>query len=171
MRSQRGFTLIELLVVVAIIGLLAAMGIAQVVRARSAANQSSAVGSLRAIVSSEISYANACGGGNYATTLPTLAIPAPGGNIPFLSPDLTTGVIVMKSGYSIVVGPGAAAVPGPNDCNGTGTATEFYASAEPVDFGRTGDRSFATTGAGTIWTVSAAVAPPEPFGAPAEPIQ
>lgn len=171
MRSERGFTLIELLIVVAIIAIVASIGVAQVLRARSAANQTSAIGSMRSIVSSEVSYASACGSGGYAITLPTLAQPMPGSSAAFLSPDLTTGVNVIKSGYRIELGSSATGTPGPIDCNGTATETGFYAWAEPLDFGVSGDRSFATTNAATIWAENAATAPVEPFGAPAYPIR
>jgi hypothetical protein len=103
--------------------------------------------------------------------LPTLAVPAPGSNAPFLSPDMTGAVTVSKSGYSIEVASSATAGAGPTDCNGTATETGFYAFAEPLDFGVSGDRSFATNHAGTIWAEGAALAPTEPFGAPAVPLR
>jgi hypothetical protein len=75
-----------------------------------------------------------------------------------------------ESGY-FTLGNGAGAGAGPNDCNGTATTTAFYATAIPQTFGTTGGRSFATNAGNTIWQVSAAAAPTEPFGAPATPIQ
>ena len=167
MRSERGFTLIELLVVVAIIGILAAIGVTQVMRARTAANETGAIGSMRAIVSSQVGYSNACGNGYYAIDLTTLGQPVPGGNAPFLSPDLTQAPIVAKSGYNFELSVGATTNVGPADCNGTPTESGYYGAAEPVDFRITGERSFAITSGGTIWVMQGAAAPTEPFGAPA----
>jgi len=173
MKRESGFTLIELLVVVMIIGILAAIGVATLTRSRASANEASAIGSIRAIGSGNLAYASSCGMGFFATALPTLAVPPPGSTNPFVSPDLTSAAVVRKSGYDITMAPGAGSTPGINDCNGTNTATSFYLRAEPVTFGISGNRAFATTAAvnNTIWVSNAAAAPAEPFGAPALPLQ
>lgn len=169
-RREGGFTLIELLIVLAIISVVSAIAIAQVVRARTAANESAAISSLRSIISGQIAYANSCGNGGYATALPILGQPALGSNVGFVSPDMTNAAVIQKSGYALTSGPSLTSSAGPLDCNGTATETGFYASAEPLTYAVTGHRSFAVNHSANIWVLPAATAPTEPFGAPATPL-
>ncbi len=132
MRKQKGFSLIELLIVVAIILIIAAIAIPNLLNARMAANEASAVQSIKTINTAEITYNSSYPTVGYAPTLAQL-----GGASP-CTPSSTTSCLIdnilasgVKAGYNFsAIGSG-----GP-------PASSYYATAVPVTVNRTGIRSF-----------------------------
>jgi type IV pilus assembly protein PilA len=140
-KHETGFSLIELLVVVAIILIIAAIAIPNLLRAKVAANEASAVGSLRTINTSAVAYNITYGG--YPGTLLRLGGPASGAAT-FSSAELIDSVLAsgIKSGYTFAYTTGAT------DANGD--ILQYSVTATPVDVGLTGQRRFFTDQSGVI---------------------
>jgi prepilin-type N-terminal cleavage/methylation domain-containing protein len=150
-RNDAGFTLIDLLFVIALIGLLASMAIPGLMKARGAAQASSALGTLRVVNSGELSYAITCGLGFYSPDLQTLGVAPPGSTEPFLPDEMTTAATFIKSGYNFSLG-GTGLQGAPATCNGlpAGQASPGYAIvADPLDVSAA--RFFGTNSDGVIY--------------------
>lgn len=150
-RKADGFALIDILFVLAIMGVLCTIALPRLMLARQSAGAASAIGSLRALHSAQLTFALTCGGGFYAPNLTTLGHAPAGSREGFVSANLATSDSVNRAGYIIQL-EGVAYAGSPGSCNGLGggaAAQSWHAFADPVDTGNT--RYFATNVNGSIW--------------------
>jgi type IV pilus assembly protein PilA len=152
-KKQKGFSLIELLIVVAIILIIAAIAIPNLLRSRMAANEASAVGSIRTMNTAAITY-NSTYGNGYPPALSAIGTNTAAAvsctNAQLLDTVLTGAT---KSGYNFALVHGAATqlTSSSSSCSGGyGYPDGYVVTATPITTGTTGQRAFCSDGSGVI---------------------
>ncbi|MGD1101759.1 MAG: prepilin-type N-terminal cleavage/methylation domain-containing protein [Terriglobia bacterium] len=141
-KISKGFSLIELLIVVAIILIIAAIAIPNLLRSRIAANQASAVGSLRTLNTAEITYSSTYNVG-FSQTMANLQPPTGTANPTSTAAGLIDSILAAgsKSGYSFTYAPGSS--------DSTGRINTYSFNAAPIT-SSTGTNYYFTDQSGVI---------------------
>ena len=166
--NEKGFTLIDMLFVIALVGVLSTLAIPGLMRARGAAQSSSALGTIRVVNSAQLSFAITCGVGFYAPDFPTLGKRPPASTEAFLPGELSSGPTFIRSGYNFSMA-GTSLAGAPATCNGfkPGFAAPGYAVvADQIDAPLTGGKFYGSNADGVIYqhTASLALLMPESGG-------
>jgi len=163
-KGQGGFSLIELLIVVAIILIIAAIAIPNLLRSRMAANQASAVANVRTITTAAVSYWVTYSNG-YPPSLAALGGMGPGAtcDAAVLVDTVITAAPSQKSGYQFAyVGEQGTVATAPTGCSNKGF-NGYLVSAIPITVGVTGNISYCSTEPGIIhYDTNGAAIPDEP---------